>query len=63
VADHVHVDDAVLVQPVDDLLGGDTDGGDEQLGTGLNDDVDELVQLALGVIVAKGDNLLAWGFF
>lgn len=60
VADHVHVDDAVLVQPVDDLLGGDTDGGDEQLGAGLNDDVDELVQLALGVIVAKGDNLSAW---
>lgn len=52
VADHVHVQDAGLVQAVDDVLGGDTDGRDEELGTGLDDDVDELVELALGVVVA-----------
>lgn len=60
VADHVHVDDAVGVELVDDVLGGNTDGGDEELGTGLDDDVDELVELALGVIVAaRGEPWLA----
>lgn len=53
VADHVHVQDAMLVQLVDDGLGGDTDGGDEQLGAGLDDDVGKLVELALGVVIAK----------
>lgn len=52
VADHVHVDDAVLVKFVDDLLGGDTDGRDEELGALRDDDVDELVELTLGVVVA-----------
>lgn len=52
VADHVHVDDAVGMELVDDVLGGDTDGGNEELGTGLDDDVDKLVKLALGVVVA-----------
>lgn len=56
VADHVHVQDTGLLQLLDDMLGGDTDGRDEQLGTRLDDDVDELVELALGVIVAVG-----WG--
>lgn len=53
VADHVHVQDAMLVQLVDDGLGGDTDGGDEQLGAGLDDDVGQLAELALGVVIAK----------
>lgn len=52
VADHVHVDDAMGMELVDDVLGGNTDGGNEELGTGLDDDVDELVKLALGVVVA-----------
>lgn len=52
VADHVHVEDAVLVELLDDVLGGDTDGGNEELGAGLDDDVNQLVKLALGVIVA-----------
>lgn len=52
VTNHVHVEDAVLMKLVDNLLGGDTDGGDKDLGAGLNDDVDELTELALGVIVA-----------
>jgi hypothetical protein len=52
VADHVHVQDASLVQLLDDGLGGHPDGANEQLGAGVDDDVDELVQLALGVVVA-----------
>ena len=56
VADHVHCEDTGFVESVDDCLGGDTNGRDKELGSALNDDVDELVQLALGVIVAKGDN-------
>jgi hypothetical protein len=54
VADHVHVDDAVLVQLLNDVLRGDADGRDEELGAGLDDDVDQLVELALGVVVAAG---------
>lgn len=56
VANHVHVENAVLVELVDNLLGGDTDGRDEDLGAGLDDDVDELAELALGVIVAIKEN-------
>lgn len=52
VADHVHVEDAGLVQLVDDSLGGHADGADEQLGAGLDDDVDEAIELALCVVVA-----------
>lgn len=63
VANHVHVEDAGLVQAVDDVLGGDTDGGDEELGAGLDDDVDELVELALGVVVAaQRESMLAYGW-
>lgn len=53
VSDHVHVDDAGSVESVDDVLGRDTDSRDEELGARFDDDVDELVELALGVIVAK----------
>jgi hypothetical protein len=40
------------VQLLDDVFRGDTDGRDEQLGTGLDDDVDQLIELALGVVIA-----------
>lgn len=50
--DHVHVEYAGRVELVDDSLGWYTDGGDEELGARFDDDVDELGQLALGVIVA-----------
>jgi hypothetical protein len=52
VADHVHIDDAIGMELVDDGLGGHTDGRDEEFGALLNDNVDELVELALCVIVA-----------
>lgn len=55
VANHVHVQDAGLVQLLDDRLGRHADGADEQLGAGLDDDVDEAIELALGVVVAIGN--------
>ncbi len=54
VADHVHAEDTGTVEALDDGLGGNTDGRDEELGAALDDDVDELVELALGVVVAGG---------
>jgi hypothetical protein len=39
VANHVHVDDAGLVEPLNDVLRGDADSGYEQLGTGLDYDI------------------------
>lgn len=53
VADHVHVVDAGLVDALNDVLGGHTDGRDEELAARVDDDVDELIELALGVVVAK----------
>jgi hypothetical protein len=52
VADHVHVDDAIGVKLVDDSLGRYTDGGDKELGALLDDNIDQLVELTLGIIVA-----------
>lgn len=55
VADHVHAEDAGAVELLDDRLGGNTDSGDEELGAAVDDDVNELVELALGVVVAGGE--------
>ena len=52
VSNHVHIQDAILVQSVDNGLGWDTDGGDEELGATIDDDANELVELALCVVVA-----------
>jgi hypothetical protein len=52
VADHVHVQDAIGVELVDDSFGRDTDGGYEEAGAAVDDDVDEFVELAFGVVVA-----------
>lgn len=49
--DHVHDEDAGLVEPLDDVLWWDTDGTDEELGLLLDNDVDQLVELTLGVVV------------
>lgn len=38
---------------VDNGLGGDTDSGNEETGTALDDDIDELVELSLCVIIAN----------
>jgi hypothetical protein len=67
VADHVHAEDAGTVEPLDDSLGGNTDRRDEELSTALDDDIDELVELALGVVVAVGKSelisLVVFGVF
>jgi len=52
VADHVHVENSGFVELVDNGLGGNTDGGDEELSTRLNDNVYKIVELSLGVVVA-----------
>ncbi len=53
VANHVHVENAILVQAVDDVLGGDTDCGDKELRTGVNDYSNELVEFSLGVVITR----------
>jgi len=55
VTDHVHGENTSTVQTLDDSLGRNTDGGDEELRAALDDDVDELVKLALGVVIASGE--------
>ena len=56
VANHVHDGDASLVQLVDGPNRGNTDSADEELGLLLNDDVEELWELALGVVVLSGSD-------
>jgi hypothetical protein len=51
VADHVHAEDAGTVELFDNGLGGNADGGDEKASLFLDDNVDELTELALGVVV------------
>ena len=50
VADHVHVQDAVGVELVDDGLRRDAHRGDKELGSTLDDDVDQVVQCTFGII-------------
>ena len=52
VADHVHAEDAGTVELLDDSLGGNTDSGDEKASLFLDDNINELTELALGVVVA-----------
>jgi hypothetical protein len=47
---HVHDGDLGFVHLVYDIWRRDTDCADEELGTRLDDDVDELVQLSSGVV-------------
>jgi hypothetical protein len=42
----------MLVKLVDNLLGWNTDSGDKDSGTGLDDNVRKLTELTLGVVVA-----------
>jgi hypothetical protein len=42
------------VKLLDNVFWGNTDGRDEKSGTRVDDDVDQLVELALGVVVAAG---------
>lgn len=51
-SNHVHIEDAILVQTIDDVLRWHTYSRDEEFGAGFDDDVYEFVELALGVVVA-----------
>jgi hypothetical protein len=55
VTDHVHVENTVCVDLVNDSLWWDTDSRDEELGARFNDDVNELAKLTLCVVVADVD--------
>ena len=52
VSDHVHVEDTVGMELVDNSLWWHTNGGNKKLSTGLDNNIDELIELALGVIIA-----------
>jgi hypothetical protein len=52
VTDHVHAEDTGTVELLDNGLGGNTDSRDEQASLLGDDDIDELAELALGVVVA-----------
>jgi hypothetical protein len=56
VSDHVHVENAGLVELLNDVLGWNTDGTDEEFGSALNNDINKLVELSLGVIMAASKN-------
>lgn len=47
-----YVKDAVLVELLNNGAGRNTDSADEELGARVDDDVDELVKLALCVVIA-----------
>lgn len=53
VADHVHVQHACLMEFLYHGLGRDANSRDEKLRSALDDDVDQFVELALGVVVAR----------
>jgi len=50
-ADHVHDEDAGGVQAGNDVWGWDANGGDEEFGARVDGDGDEVVELAVGVVV------------
>jgi hypothetical protein len=52
VTDHVHAQDTGTVELLDNGLGRNTDGRDEQASLLGDDDIDELAELTLGVVVA-----------
>jgi hypothetical protein len=54
VSDHIHDQNPRLVKPIDDPPWRHADGRHEQARAGLDGDVDELVELAVGVVVVRG---------
>jgi len=51
VADHVHVQDTVAVELLDNVTRWASDGGDKEASAGVDDDVDEFIELSLGVVI------------
>jgi hypothetical protein len=52
VSDHVHVEDAVLVKLLHDGARRNTDSADKQSGATFNNDINERIELSVGVIMA-----------
>lgn len=52
VSDHVHVQNAGLVEALDNMFGRNSDGGDEKLSTRVDNNAGQLVELSLRIIVA-----------
>ena len=59
VANHVHAEDTSAVELLNDSLGGNTNSRDEELGAALDNDIDELVELALSIVIASWRAMLA----
>jgi hypothetical protein len=53
VSDHVHVENASLVQTLNNLFGRDAHGRDKKFSTTVNDDADQLVEFAFGVVITR----------
>lgn len=58
-SNHVHVEKAVFMELLDNRFWRDTNGGDEQLGARLNNDIDKLIALPFGIVVTDGCELIA----
>lgn len=52
VSDHVHVENAGLVELVDNVLWWNTYGRNKEFRAGLDDNISKLIKLSLGVVVA-----------
>lgn len=50
VANHVHVQDTIFMELLDDMLRRDANGRDKDFGLFGNDDVHELIERAFGVV-------------
>lgn len=50
---HVHIEKPVFVELVNDRLGRNTDGRDEKSSARFNNDIGELVEPAIGVVMAN----------
>lgn len=51
-SNHVRIEDTGFVEALDDMFWGHANGRDEEFGTALDGDGNELIEFALGVIVA-----------
>lgn len=57
VTDHVHVENTSFVQSINDVFWRYPNSRDEELSTAVDDDADQLVSFALGVVVAKATDV------
>lgn len=48
---HIHIHNTMFMQSIDNVYWWDADRGDEEFGTFFDDNVDQLVEGAFGVVV------------